>query len=64
MTRLVSSLLYEKRMTGGWYVSPMIAGLDDENKPYLASMDGLGATTDGDMWTCCGTGNDYLLGPA
>ena len=61
--RLLSSLLYEKRFTGGWYVSPIVAGLDENNEPYVAGMDGLGATTEGDDWVCDGTAHEYLLGP-
>lgn len=64
LTRLLSSMLYEKRFTGGWYVGPVVAGLDNEGRPYVASMDGLGATSDDDGWVVAGTGHDFLLGLA
>ena len=35
---VVSTTLYEKRF-GPYYVEPVIAGLDKENKPYLTGMD-------------------------
>lgn len=57
-------MLYEKRLTGGWYVAPIVAGIDDSGAPYLATMDGLGATTDGDAWVTAGTAAHYMLGPA
>lgn len=57
-------MLYEKRTTHGWYVAPIVAGIDDTGSPYLATMDGLGATTDGDAWVSAGTASTYMLGPA
>ena len=57
-------MLYEKRMTGGWYVSPLVAGINDKGEPCVAGMDGLGSITDGDPWLVDGTAHDYLLGPA
>ena len=38
----VSSILYEKRF-GPYYVGPVIAGLEDDGKPYLCGMDSIGA---------------------
>lgn len=64
LTKLLSAMLYEKRMTGGWFVSPIVAGLDSNKQPFVAAMDGLGATTTGDDWLVDGTGHEFLLGPA
>ena len=39
---LVSTLLYEKRF-GPYFCEPIIAGLKDDNTPYLSGMDLIGA---------------------
>ena len=39
---LVSTLLYEKRF-GPYFCQPVIAGLSDENKPFICTMDSIGA---------------------
>ena len=41
-SNMVSSLLYEKRFSP-YFCEPVIAGLDDDNKPFLSGMDLLGA---------------------
>ncbi|GMP79478.1 hypothetical protein CsSME_00035003 [Camellia sinensis var. sinensis] len=39
---LVSALLYEKRF-GPYFCQPVIGGLGDENKPFICTMDSIGA---------------------
>lgn len=39
---LVSNLLYERRF-GPYFAEPIIAGLDDDGKPFLCGMDLIGA---------------------
>ena len=39
---MVSQMLYERRF-GPYYCEPVIAGLDENNKPFLSGMDLLGA---------------------
>lgn len=60
LTHLLSTMLYEKRF-GPYYMEPVIAGLDENNKPFLATMDLIGAmSTTADF--CVGgncTGNLY-----
>ncbi|KAE8714699.1 Proteasome subunit beta type-3 [Hibiscus syriacus] len=38
---LVSAILYEKRF-GSYYCQPVIAGLGDEDKPFICTMDSSG----------------------
>jgi 20S proteasome subunit beta 3 len=63
--KLVSSLLYEKRF-GPYFIEPVIAGLDSENKPYLFSSDFIGAPLLPDMETngfvAAGTCTEQLMG--
>ncbi|RWS22075.1 proteasome subunit beta type-3-like protein [Leptotrombidium deliense] len=40
-TSMVSNMLYERRF-GPYFVEPVIAGLDANNKPYIATMDSIG----------------------
>ncbi|KAG8487516.1 hypothetical protein CXB51_018800 [Gossypium anomalum] len=39
---LVSAILYEKRF-GPYFCQPVIAGLGDEDKPFICTMDSIGA---------------------
>ncbi|KAG8474623.1 hypothetical protein CXB51_031225 [Gossypium anomalum] len=39
---LVSAILYEKRF-GPYFYQPVIAGLGDEDKPFICTMDSIGA---------------------
>jgi 20S proteasome subunit beta 3 len=40
-THLLSSTLYEKRF-GPWFTEPVIAGLTEDNKPFISGMDLIG----------------------
>jgi 20S proteasome subunit beta 3 len=39
---VLQSFLYSKRF-GGYYVRPLVAGLDEKGEPYLLTTDGIGA---------------------
>lgn len=58
---LLSSLLYEKRF-GPWFCEPVVAGLTDDNKPFLSGMDLLGAPVFADDFVVSGTCTANLHG--
>jgi len=58
---LTSSLLYEKRF-GPYFINPVVAGIDKENKPFICSMDLIGAISASDDFVCAGTASDELMG--
>ena len=60
LSHLLSSLLYEKRF-GPYFVEPIVAGLDENNKPFLSCMDLIGAPVKADDFVVSGTctGNMY-----
>ena len=62
-TKVVSNLLYSKRFSP-YFVEPIIVGLDSDNNnaPYIASMDSIGATEVCDGFACVGTTEDELYG--
>jgi len=61
LTNLVQSLLYEKRF-GPYFVEPIIAGLDEKNQPFLATMDLIGATSIDDKFVVSGTCDSNMYG--
>merc|ERR1719310_1333526 len=58
---LVSGMLYEKRF-GPYFVEPVIAGLDKDNKPYVCAMDLIGAPVFTDDFVVGGTCTSNLYG--
>ncbi|KAF5725314.1 proteasome subunit beta type-3-A-like [Tripterygium wilfordii] len=46
---LVSSILYEKRF-GPYFCQPVIAGLSDEDRPFICTMDSIGAKYNASFW--------------
>ena len=59
---LVASLLYEHRF-GPYFVSPVIAGLIPENnEPYIATSDSIGAFAMPNNFAVSGTSEDQLYG--
>lgn len=58
---LVSSLLYERRF-GPYFASPVIAGLEPDNTPYLCGMDSIGATETAHDFMVAGTSPESLYG--
>ncbi|KAF9985027.1 proteasome core particle subunit beta 3 [Modicella reniformis] len=58
---LVSSTLYERRFSP-WYVEPVIAGLDKENRPFIASADLIGCLDFAEDFSVSGTTSNQLFG--
>jgi 20S proteasome subunit beta 3 len=60
-SHLLSTLLYEKRF-GPYFIEPIVAGLDANNKPFLSGMDLIGATVRDDAFVVSGTCTGNLHG--
>jgi len=60
-SNMVSSLLYEKRF-GPYFCEPVIAGLEDGDKPYLCGMDLLGAQVYTDDFILAGDCTEAMYG--
>lgn len=58
---MTSSMLYEKRF-GPYFVEPIIAGLQNDGTPYLATMDLLGAMQPSKDFIVAGTAGENLYG--
>jgi len=58
---LVSTMLYEKRF-GPWFCEPVVAGLNDDNTPFLSGMDLIGAPVFADDFVVSGTCSENLHG--
>eukprot|EP01025_Chloroclados_australasicus_P019222 TRINITY_DN2041_c0_g1_i1.p2 TRINITY_DN2041_c0_g1~~TRINITY_DN2041_c0_g1_i1.p2 ORF type:complete len:213 (-),score=18.49 TRINITY_DN2041_c0_g1_i1:335-949(-) len=59
--QVVSKSMYEKRF-GYYFATPVIAGLDKDNNPFLSSMDCLGSYTESKEFSVMGTNTESLLG--
>jgi len=58
---LVSSMLYEKRF-GPYFIEPVIAGLDENNQPFIGSQDVIGCPLITKDFVVTGTAPASLLG--
>ncbi|CAM9734268.1 unnamed protein product, partial [Choristocarpus tenellus] len=58
---LVAHILYQKRF-GPYFVEPLIAGLDDNNKPFLSAFDSIGSSANSDDFLVAGTCSPNLYG--
>lgn len=58
---LVSAVLYEKRF-GPYFASPVIAGLEPDNTPYIAGTDSIGAIETAKDFIVAGTAPESLMG--
>ncbi|KAL9396115.1 hypothetical protein Peur_010368 [Populus x canadensis] len=58
---LVSAVLYEKRF-GPYFCQPVIAGLDDEDKPFICTMDFIGARELAKDFVVAGSASESLYG--
>ena len=58
---LISALLYEKRF-GPYFCQPVLAGLSDENKPFICTMDSIGAKELAKDFVVVGTASESLYG--
>lgn len=60
-SHLLSNLLYEKRF-GPYYIEPIVAGLDENDKPFLSGSDLIGATVLAEDFVVSGTCTGNLYG--
>ena len=60
-SNLLSNLLYEKRF-GPYFIEPVVAGLDENNKPFLSGMDLIGAPVYTDDFVVSGTATANMYG--
>ncbi|XP_047268816.1 proteasome subunit beta type-3-A isoform X2 [Capsicum annuum] len=58
---LVSAILYEKRF-GPYFCQPVIAGLGDDGKPFICTMDSIGAKELAKDFVVSGTASESLYG--
>ncbi|KAJ7959160.1 Proteasome subunit beta [Quillaja saponaria] len=58
---LVSAILYEKRF-GPYFCQPVIAGLGDEDKPFICTMDSIGAKELAKDFVVAGSASESLYG--
>jgi 20S proteasome subunit beta 3 len=58
---LLSTMLYEKRF-GPWFCEPVVAGLREDNTPFLSGMDLLGAPVFANDYCVAGTCTPNLHG--
>eukprot|EP01126_Amoeba_proteus_P045499 TRINITY_DN5099_c0_g1_i1.p1 TRINITY_DN5099_c0_g1~~TRINITY_DN5099_c0_g1_i1.p1 ORF type:complete len:205 (+),score=34.36 TRINITY_DN5099_c0_g1_i1:95-709(+) len=63
LTKMVSSLLYQRRF-GPYFVEPIIAGLDENDEPYITGMDLIGALSTAQDFTMAGTAAETMVGMA
>ena len=60
-TNLMSTMLYEKRF-GPYFAEPVIAGLDEHGRPFLSTMDLIGAQAASKDFVVAGTCDGNLYG--
>ncbi|KAJ6405345.1 hypothetical protein OIU84_013329 [Salix udensis] len=58
---LVSAVLYEKRF-GPYFCQPVIAGLGDDDKPFICTMDSIGAQELAKDFVVAGSASESLYG--
>ncbi|KAG5192629.1 nucleophile aminohydrolase [Tribonema minus] len=58
---LLSTTLYERRF-GPYFTEPVVAGLDEDGKPFLSAMDLIGAPVFTDDFVVAGTSTENLYG--
>ena len=61
VSNLLQTLLYEKRF-GPFFVEPVVAGLDKNNKPFISAMDLIGAPLLAEDFVLSGTSSEALYG--
>lgn len=71
VARLTSHLLYQQRARGAYFVEPLVVGWDtasssteNNNKPYLCSLDMIGAMSVSHSFCCAGAATESLYGTA
>jgi len=63
LSSVISAMLYEKRF-GPYFVEPVIAGLDSDNKPFICGMDLIGAILNTQDFIVAGTSAQAMFGLA
>ena len=58
---ILSNLLYERRF-GPYFIEPVVAGLDEHNKPFVAMTDLIGDPMINTDFTLAGTASEQLWG--
>merc|ERR1712232_33906 len=61
VSNLLQTLLYEKRF-GPFFVEPVVAGLDKNNKPFISAMDLIGAPLLAEDFVLSGTASEAMYG--
>ncbi|KAJ2221039.1 proteasome core particle subunit beta 3, partial [Coemansia sp. RSA 485] len=61
MAHLVSHMLYERRF-GPYYIEPIVAGLDKDNKPFICATDLIGCLNVPSDFVVTGTAGENLFG--
>lgn len=61
LSSLVRALLYEHRF-GPYFIEPIIAGLSEDNQPFIAASDSIGAFSFHSDFAVVGTAQDNLYG--
>ena len=62
-SNVVASMLYQRRF-GPYFVEPVIAGLDENNEPYINAMDLIGAPVLASDFVLSGTCSEEMFGMA
>lgn len=58
---LLCTLLYERRFAP-WFIEPVVAGLDKDDKPFISAMDLVGAPVFTDDFVVSGTSTENMYG--
>ena len=61
ISNLLSTMLYERRF-GPFFVEPVVAGIDKNNKPFISAMDLIGAPLLAEDFVIAGTATEALYG--
>eukprot|EP01068_Selenidium_serpulae_P004052 Selendium_serpulae@DN3397_c0_g1_i1.p1 len=61
VSSVVGSLLYSRRF-GPWFVSPVVAGLNEKNEPFISAFDFIGADCSAKDFVVSGTCSEALYG--
>lgn len=60
-SNMVASLLYQKRF-GPYFVEPLVAGLDENDQPFISGMDLIGAPVFAKDFVLAGTADEAMFG--
>jgi 20S proteasome subunit beta 3 len=63
VSRVLANLLYKARFSP-FFLEPIVAGLDNEGKPYICSSDCIGAVDKEKPWAAVGTAASEFTGMA